>query len=168
MRSETLERLPPVAGYAPGERRPLAAYGLLASAFAGLAAGFSAWFRRSGRELPESVAPADLVLITLATHKAARLIAKDRVTSPLRAPFTRFEEDGGPAEVEEQARGHGLQRAVGELLICPFCLSVWIAAALAAGLILAPRCTRWLAAVLAAVFGSDLLQILYKQAEEAL
>jgi hypothetical protein len=126
------------------------------------------WARRSGRELPERVAAADLALITLATHKASRLIAKDRVTSAVRAPFTRFEEEGGPGEVEEQARGSGLRRAVGELLICPYCLGMWIAAGFAAGLVLAPRATRWLASILVTVLGSDLLQILYKKAESTL
>jgi hypothetical protein len=45
---------------------------------------------------------------------------------------------------------------------------MWVAAAFAAGLMLAPRQTRWIASVLVAVFGSDLLQLLYKHAEDAL
>jgi Protein of unknown function (DUF1360) len=168
MGSETLNRPSPLAGYAPGEDRPLAAYATLTGVFAALAGGFSVWARCSGRELPERVGPADLALITVATHKASRLFAKDRVTSAFRAPFTRFEEEGSPGEVEEQARGSGLRRALGELVICPYCLSMWIAAAFAAGLLLAPRQTRWIASVLVAVFGSDLLQLLYKHAEDAL
>lgn len=166
--SETLKQVSPVAGYGPGEQRPLAAYAVLTGGFGAAVAGFSASVRRSGRELPERVEPGDLLLLAVATHKASRLLAKDRVTSAVRAPFTRFEEEGGPGEVEEQARGSGLRRAVGELLICPYCLSMWIAAGFAAGLIIAPRPTRWLASVLATVFGSDLLQILYKRAEQTL
>jgi Protein of unknown function (DUF1360) len=107
-------------------------------------------------------------LITVATHKASRLAAKDRVTSGVRAPFTRFEGDAGPGEVSEEARGSGLRRAVGELVICPYCISLWIATALAGGLVVAPRATRWVASVLSAMFGSDLLQIAYKKAEDAL
>jgi len=103
----------------------------------------------------------------MGTHKASRLVAKDRVTSAARAPFTRFEEDAGPGEVREAARGHGLRRAVGELIICPYCLGLWIAAAFAAGLIVAPRATRWVASVLTALFGSDVLQIAYQRAEDA-
>jgi hypothetical protein len=110
----------------------------------------------------------DLVLATVATHKLSRLIAKDRVTSGVRAPFTRFQGDGGPGEVEEAARGRGLQRAIGELLICPYCLGMWIAAGFAAGLLVAPRATRWVASVFTVLFGSDLLQIAYKRAEETL
>ena len=91
-----------------------------------------------------------------------------RVTSAVRAPFTRFEEEGGPGEVEEQARGSGFRRAVGELLICPYCLSMWIAAGFTGGLVVVPRPTRWLSSVLAAVLGSDLLQVFYKRAEQSL
>jgi Protein of unknown function (DUF1360) len=166
--SETLKRRSPFAGYAPGEQRPLAGYATLIALFGALVAGVSAWARRSGRELPERVASGDLVLIAVATHKASRLLTKDRVTSPVRAPFTRFEEDGGPGEAEEQARGSGLRRAIGELVICPYCLSMWIATGFAVGLFLAPRPTRWAASVLSAVFGSDLLQVLHKRAEECL
>ena len=41
-------------------------------------------------------------------------------------------------------------------------------AAFAAGLLVAPRFTRWFAAVLVAVFGADVLQIAYRKAEDAL
>jgi hypothetical protein len=156
-----------LSGYAPGQERPLISYGALTATFAGATVAFSEWVRRSGRELPERVAPGDLALATVATHKAARLLAKDRVTSAVRAPFTRFEEEGGPGEVEEQARGHGLRRALGELLLCPYCLSMWIATFFAAGFVVAPKPTRWAASVLTAVFGSDVLQALYKKLENS-
>ncbi len=155
-------------GYSPGEQKPLQSYRLLMGAFSLLAAGFARWFHRSGRELPERVATGDLLLITIASHKASRLIAKDRVTSGLRAPFTRFEGEGGPGEVSEQPRGEGLRRAIGELLICPYCLGMWTSALLVAGLLVLPRFTRWTAAVLSALFGSELLQIAYKRAEDLL
>jgi len=131
-----------------------------------LAGAFSTWLRASGRELPERVDPGDLALLTVATHKGSRLIAKDRVTSTARAPFTEFESDAGPGEVNERARGRGLRRAVGELLTCPHCLGLWVAGALAAGLIVAPRRTRWIASVLTALFGSDVLHIAYKKVEQ--
>jgi uncharacterized membrane protein len=57
---------------------------------------------------------------------------------------------------------------VGELLVCPYCIGMWISAAFAAGLLVAPRFTRWFAAVLVAVFGADVLQIAYRKAEDAL
>jgi hypothetical protein len=150
----------------PAEERPLGGYAVLTGVFAAAAAAFTAWVRASGRELPERIDPADLALVTVATHKASRLIAKERVTSAARAPFTRYEGRAGFGEVTETPRGRGLRRAVGELLLCPYCLSLWIGAGFAAGLVVAPRQTRWVAGVLSAVFGADVLQIAYKQAED--
>jgi Protein of unknown function (DUF1360) len=155
-------------GAATQAARPLKGYAALSGLFLALAGGFATWLRRSGRELPEQVATRDLLLLTLATHKLSRLIAKDRVTSAVRAPFTSFQREGGPAEVEEEARGDGLKRAVGELLVCPYCVGLWIAFALAAGLVLAPRSTRWIGTVLTALLGSDVLQIAYKKLEDQL
>ena len=154
--------------HSPGQERPLGGYALLMAAFAALAGAFSAWFRASDRELPERMSAGDLALITVATHKASRLIAKDRVASAVRAPFTRYEDDAGPGEVSESARGTGVRRAIGELLVCPYCVGMWISAAFAAGLLVAPRFTRWFAAVLTALFGADVLQIAYKKAEDTL
>jgi hypothetical protein len=157
-------------GYAPGEDRPVASYAVLMSVFSALAGGFALWFRKSGRELPDRVETSDLVLMTVASHKASRLIAKDRVTTPLRAPFAEFQSDSdaGPGEVEEKARGQGLRRAIGELLICPYCLGMWTSAGFIAGLLVAPRFTRWIASVLVSFFGSEVLQIAYKRAEQSL
>jgi Protein of unknown function (DUF1360) len=148
--------------------RPLRGYAALVATFAASVGGFTAWMRASDRELPERIGAGDLALMTLATHKASRLLAKDRVTSSIRAPFTRFQEQGGPGEVEEAARGTGLRRAIGELILCPYCMGLWIAAAFAAGFAVAPRPTRWVASVLAAHFGSDVLQIAYKKAEDSM
>ncbi len=138
MASERLQAV--VSEYSPDEQEhPLGGYAVLMGVFLSAAAAFSAWVHRSGRELPERIAAADLALITVASHKASRLVAKDRVTSAVRAPFTKYQGDGGPAEVEEQARGRGLRRAIGELLVCPYCLGMWIATAFAAGLTVAHR-----------------------------
>ncbi|MFZ0088592.1 MAG: DUF1360 domain-containing protein [Solirubrobacteraceae bacterium] len=155
----------PFAGHSPERERPLGGYAALMGTFTTLAAGFGVWFRVTGRELPESVPARDLALVTVASHKASRLITRDRVTSAVRAPFTRFQEDAGPGEVDEAARGHGLRRAVGELLVCPYCLGLWVSAALTASLLVFPRFTRWFCAVLTAFFGSELIQIAYARAE---
>ena len=163
-----MEDLRPLAGHSPEQERPLGGYAVLMGLFGAAAAGFSAWFRGSSRELPDRMSAGDLALVTVATHKASRLVSKDRVTSAMRAPFTRYEDGDGPGEVSEAARGHGLRRAVGELLICPYCIGMWISAGFAAGLLVAPRFTRWFAAVLVALFGADVLQIAYKKAEDAL
>jgi Protein of unknown function (DUF1360) len=158
----------PLAGHSPDQERPLGGYAALTGAFLSLSAAFAAWFRSSGRELPDRIAPTDLALLTVASHKMSRMITRDRVTSVVRAPFTRFQGDAGPGEVNEAARGRGLRRAIGELLVCPYCMGMWVSAALTASLLVFPRFTRWLCTVLAAFFGSELLHIAYSRAESHL
>jgi hypothetical protein len=163
-----VQDLPPFAGHSPGQERPLGAYGVLSGAFLSLLGGFAVWFRRSGRQAPERLDAYDLALMTVATQKLSRLLAKDRVTSVVRAPFTEYQEDATAGEVEESARGTGLRRAIGELLLCPYCLGLWIAGFFSAGLLVAPRLTRWTAGVFTVLFGADVLQIAYKKAEDTL
>jgi hypothetical protein len=153
--------------YAPPEKRPpLLAFSILMAVFNALFAAGLLVAKRRGRELPEKPAAADIVLIGVASHKLSRLIGKDKVTSPLRAPFTELEGSGGPGELEERSRGTGARKAIGELLVCPYCLGLWIVAAFSIGLLFAPRLTRFLAAVFTALTVSDFLQIAYKAAEE--
>jgi hypothetical protein len=155
-----------VAGYAPHEHRPLAAYAGLTAAFGATLGGALVALRAAGRELPESLSPGDLALAGVATHKVSRLLAKDKVTSFIRAPFTRYQEPAGHGELEEAPRGSGAQYAIGELLVCPYCLAQWVAAGFAVGLVAAPRTTRLVAGIYAAETLSDFLQLAYKAAEE--
>jgi hypothetical protein len=157
-----------LSGYSRDPERPIRSYGVLMGVFSTLAGAFATWFRASGRKLPDRMEAHDLLLLTVASHKASRLISKDRVTSALRAPFAEFEQEAGPAEVSERPRGHGLRRAIGELLVCPYCLGMWTSAVLVAGMLVAPRFTRWLSSVLVIFFGSEVLQIAYKKAEDSL
>ena len=156
----------PYAGYAdPHERPSFGSYAALAVVFSASFAGALVAARRSGRELPERVEAGDLVLIGTASHKLSRLIAKDKVTSFVRAPFTEFQERASAGEVEEKARGRGLRRTVGELLTCPYCLGLWSAGGFHVGLLYAPRETRLVASTLTALTISDFLQVAYKAAE---
>jgi Protein of unknown function (DUF1360) len=150
------------AGYAPPEERPpLAAYATFATVFHAAMAGALAAAKRSGRDLPQRVEAGDIVLIGTASYKLSRLISKKKVTA-----FVELEGKGGPAELEEKPRGSGLQRALGELLVCPYCLGLWASGGFHAGLLLAPRATRFSASVLTAMTISDFLQIAYLAAEE--
>ena len=168
MSSAALQDRPPFAGHSPGQERPLGGYAVLTGTFAAICGAFLGWLRVSGRELPETIETRDLALISVATHKSSRLLARARVSAALRAPFTTFQGDAGPSEVDEAARGHGLQRAIGELVICPYCLSMWLTVGFLGGLVVAPRPTRWLASAFAALTGADVLQIAYARAEQAL
>lgn len=166
--SRDLQDLAPFAGHSPDQHRPLGGYAALIGSYFSFCAAFGVWMRGTNRRLPERVAMRDLALVTVATHKVARLIARDRVASALRAPFTSFQGDAGPGEVDEAARGRGLRRAVGELLVCPYCLGMWIGTGFLAGLIVAPASSRWIASSFVVLTGSDLLQITYKKAEDLL
>jgi hypothetical protein len=148
------------------EERPLAGYaGLFAIYGLGVAA-FAIWAGRSGRALPPRLGPGDLILSGIATHKASRLIGRDKVTAWIRRPFTEEEEDDIAAELSETARGRGLRRAVGELIHCPYCLGQWIATAIVAGHAVAPRATRSAVTVLSIVAISDFLQPAYRLIQE--
>jgi hypothetical protein len=164
----TLQDLPnPVAGYAEPEKRPpFIPYLTFMSIFGSLVAAALAIARRQGRELPERVSAGELLLVGTASHKLSRVVAKDKVTSPLRAPFTELEGRGGPAEFEESSRGTGLRKAIGELLICPYCLGLWAVAGFSIGLVFAPRVTRFVASLFTALTISDFFQIAYKAAEK--
>jgi hypothetical protein len=146
------------------EEQPLRGYNGVMAVFGGLAGGAVAAALATGRR--PDVRLADLVWMTGAVFQGSRLIAKDAVTSPLRAPFTRFEGPAGAAEVNEEVTAPGGRHAVGELLTCPFCLSVWIAGGLAAGLTFVPKLTRLAGIGLTAVACSDFLQLGYDAAKK--
>lgn len=154
--------------YRQGEDRPLGAYTTVMAVFFALVAGAVGLGAATGRALPSRIGPYDLLLLTLGTHKLSRTISKDAVTSPLRAPFTRYADTGGPAEVMEEARQtNALRHSIGELIACPFCLDMWIATGFAIGFVFAPRATRLVAALFSALTGADFLQLAYARAQQA-
>lgn len=137
----------------------LGGHALLVGVYNGSLAAFAISQRRSGRGLPERLPAGDLLLLSVATYKLSRLIAKDRIMAFMRAPFTELEgESDRPGEVSERPRGEGLQHAIGELLVCPFCLGQWVGTGLMATYLTQPRLARTIAATFTVVAGSDLLQ----------
>jgi hypothetical protein len=146
------------ARYAGDEDRPLRGYAATMTVYGSMVAGLAATARLTGRSIPDRMPAPDILLAAVATHKLSRLIARDPVTSPLRAPFTSYQGTMGPAELREEARGQGAQKTIGELVTCPFCTGVWVASGLTAGLIYLPRTTRLAMATLTALAGADLLQ----------
>jgi hypothetical protein len=136
--------------------RPLNTYVRIMSVYAGVVGTAVAAAALTGRRAPDRVGLMDLGLMAACTHKVARLLAKDPVTSPLRAPFTRYEGVSGPSELKEEPRN-----TVGELLSCPFCIAQWAATGYAIGLVFAPRVTRLAGAAMTAVAASDWLQLAY-------
>ncbi len=150
-----------IEGYGGDEER-LSSYATLVGVFNLIFAVFLLVARGVGRPIPERVDTKDIVLLGTATHKLSMIGANDAVTSPLRAPFTEFQEKESPKNVEEQPRGGGLRKSVGELMLCQFCLGMWVAAFFTYGLVLVPRVTRLATTILTILTISDYLHQTYK------
>jgi len=149
-----------------GDERPLRGYIALLGAYAALTAAGAAVVRRKG--LPaERPGPLDLVLLAAATFRVSRTLAKDAVASPLRAPFATYQGPGGPGEVMEAPRPGAFRHAAGELLICPFCLTQWVATAGVLGYALYPRATRWVTAGMTAVAAADAMHYGYARLQQS-
>lgn len=155
----------PFAEYSD-EERPLWPYTVLSGTFVAGLSGLLIAGKRSRGELPERIDAADLVLLGIASHKMSRLLTKDKVAAFLRAPFVEYQGSAGAGEVEERPRGTGVRRALGELLVCPYCMGEWVAGGLVGGLLVRPRLTRTLASVMAVRAISDFLQAAYLAAEK--
>ncbi|MCY1073621.1 DUF1360 domain-containing protein [Archangium lansingense] len=153
------------AGYRD-EQMPLGSYALLMGFYGTALAGFLRW--RDGRALPARLTLRDTLLLGVATHKLSRILARDFVTSPLRAPFVRYEGKSPAAEVSESSRGHGLRRAIGDLVSCTFCLGPWVAGALVCAHAVRPRETRLVASIFALTTVSDFLHRSYEWVGEGL
>lgn len=127
--------------------RPLPEYAALVGVFGTALGGFLALARD---RLPERIGFADVVRLGLASYKIGRLVAKDDVTTWMRAPVTR-DEDAQEPERE------GMARALGELVTCPYCIGLWVSAGLTGALALRPRETRLVTTVFEAQAVADFL-----------
>lgn len=113
--SDKVTQLDIFEGYG-GRKERLYSYAALAGVFNLIFTVFLLVTKRTGREIPERIDAKDVALLGVATHKLSLLGTQDAVTSPLRAPFTEFQEKESPKSVEEKPRGKGLRRSIGELL----------------------------------------------------
>jgi hypothetical protein len=136
------------------ELPPYRSYAAIAGVFAGGLAAAGALSRAFHRDA-QCQSPLDLVVLSAASFKASRTLARDEVTSFLRQPFVRGEAHRG--EGEEPVQG-GMQQAIGELVTCTRCVGTWTAAGLTWTQILAPRFGRLLTWSLAAAAVNDFLQ----------
>lgn len=153
-----------IRGYAPGSKVPLAGYTATMLTYALVLGRVLAGISHERRWRPDWM---DLLLLGAATHKLSRIITKDFVTSPLRAPFTRRQAQEGAGEVKDQPRGNELQSSIGYLLTCPYCAGPWLATALSALLAWRPLQTRFVLQLLAAVTISDFLHLEYSRLNES-
>ncbi|MFF9087575.1 DUF1360 domain-containing protein [Streptomyces sp. NPDC014991] len=155
------------AGYDDQGEVPLAGYAALASVFAAGVGTFAVVARQRGVRLPEEVPPWDVALLGTATYKASRVLTRAKITSFLRAPFTRRTGEGEASEVMDEPRGSGPRRAVGDLLACPFCTAAWTAGALVCSYAAAPRLTRLVCGGLSALTVSDWLHYAWTWTQQA-
>lgn len=136
------------------EQPPYRAYATIVGTFvAGLGAvsGLAAARGRPAREISAT----DLALLGLATFKASRTVARDKVTSFVREPFV--EGDAYDGEDERPTHETEMKQALGELVTCTRCVGTWLGAGLASMQILAPRTGRLLTTVLAAGAVNDFM-----------
>jgi hypothetical protein len=140
--------------YAPDQERPLSGYLGLMALWAGIVTAILLLGRK---RLPKSVNVPEMVITALATYKLSRIITKESVASTLRAPLTRYVEPAGAGEVNEEVRVDGPLHALGELILCPLCMDVWVATAFFGGFTFAPDATRLAASVMSTVAVSDAL-----------
>lgn len=150
--------------YAPHEHVPLPGY---LAALACFSIGFSTLLHRLPGRSMDRLRMSDIALLGVGTHKLSRIIAKDFVTAPIRAPFTERGEAEGGGEVHDQPRGGAARKTLGNLLSCPYCLGPWLAAGLGASLVLKPTPARFALAALSAVTISDFLHQGYARLNES-
>jgi hypothetical protein len=133
---------------------PYRAYAAIVGTFVtglGVVSGLAAARGRPAHEISTT----DLALLGLATFKASRTVARDKVTSFVREPFVEGEAYDG--EDEKPTHETELKQALGELVTCTRCIGTWLGAGLASMQILAPRTGRLLTSVLAAGAVNDFL-----------
>jgi hypothetical protein len=128
------------------EQRERLAYVTLVSLFLGLLGIFISRERKERHAFDPQ--PRDIALIALATFRAGRLAAYERVMEPLRDPVTETVPDEYDAGQNVVAEGTGVHKAIGELVSCPICIGTWVASGLVYGLRIAPGPTRLVAAIL--------------------
>ncbi|MEV0528950.1 DUF1360 domain-containing protein [Streptomyces sp. NPDC050439] len=149
------------AAYAPPKEHRLGGHLAAVVAFGAYTAAWGTVAARRRTKAPDGREPWDVLLTATAVFRLSRLLSKGTVTSPLRAPFTRFESATGPAELSESPRGGAVKSTVGELITCPFCLSVWLTATFTGARSVWPQATRTVTGGLTSLAIADCMQLAY-------
>lgn len=101
--------------------------------------------------------PMQLLMLGTAAYRIGRMVAFERVGTPLRDAFTATVPDDSGMGETVVARGRGPRWVVGELLSCPICVATWAASGLVVGLGVLPRYTQTLLTILSATGLAELL-----------
>ena len=105
-------------------------YVLYSAFFVAIAAVMFWSLYTTNNSLPTRIPLFDLLLIILATFRLTRLFVYDKITHFIRDVFQYAEEtyaQEGATYVEKVERGSGPLWVAYELLICPWCFSIWAA-----------------------------------------
>ena len=136
------------------QKPPYESYAAIMAVFGGLLATAGLLSRKAERG-PQCNTWLDLTLLAAATFKAARTLARDPVTAPIRAPFV----EGDAHDGDEPPISDGsAQQAIGELVTCTRCIGTWVAAGLARTQVATPRFGRVLTLALGTAGINDFLQ----------
>lgn len=153
-----------VKRYAPEQEVPLLGYTAVMGTYAAVLALVLFGVTRKPRPEPSVL---DVALLGAATHKLSRIITKDFVTAPLRAPFTERRGKEGAGEVHDEPQDTPLASSIGYLLTCPYCVGPWLATGLSAFLTTRPTPARFVLRLLSAVTISDFLHLAYSRLNES-
>ncbi|MFW7380269.1 MAG: DUF1360 domain-containing protein [Oligoflexus sp.] len=144
----------------------LHSYSKLLFTFSGLFSGILFTAKRFNYDLPDNISTRDLILTSIATHRITLTTSEDRVTRPIRAPFTDKINVPGSDEVEEVPKDGGMIHSMGELLSCPFCQTPWVATLLMGGMVFAPKPTRLFSSIFTISAAADFLHLIYKSTRD--
>lgn len=136
------------------ERPPYEAYAAITGVFVG-GLGLAGLAARILDRNPACQTPLDFLVLSIASFKAARTLARAELTSFIREPFVQGDAHEGD---EDPVESGDYRQAIGELVTCSRCGGTWAAAFLATTQVLAPNFGRLLTWSLAAAGVNDWLQ----------
>jgi hypothetical protein len=132
----------------------LALIGLFFALFAALAP-------KRGKTKGQDISGLDITMLGFATLRAGRLMSYDRVTEPVREPFTETEPDeSGAGDTVVPQSGSAIRETLGQLISCPICSGTWAAAVMAYFLRLAPAPGRLFLLIMSASGIAEVLNAL--------
>jgi hypothetical protein len=134
-------------------------YAAINAVYGVLMAGVVLSTRERARKDP--ITGRELIPIAAATFALSKVIAREKIGSWMREPFV--EQDDG----ERSPAGHGLRRAVGELVTCTRCVGAWSALGLVGLRLADPESGRIVTNVLAVSAANDWLQAGFKRLTES-
>jgi hypothetical protein len=112
-----------------------------------------------GRASEDPIQTRELIPLAAATFAVSKAVARERIGSWVREPFV---DEGADEGQRQRPKGHGLRRAVGELVTCTRCVGTWSALGVVGLRVMNPEAGRTVSAILASSAANDWLQAAFK------